>query len=208
MDRSAIDVVFSIILTWGWGLAVPLILRYAVLKRPLDKVIALFIAAGLWLLNIFIFTALGSQSKTHVALFLVAAVSYWILTRKADPQPEISPPAPTAPIDGTAPVESPAAHSESQQCPDLADNGFKGKRIHIFLVATVISGLLAALFGKTSSDWFLLIPVVATFFSVLVVGQPESTRNWRNTIIWSALFTPPVLIVSFIALGIIINLIE
>lgn len=207
MDRSAIDIVFSIVLTWGWGLAVPLILRYAILKRPLDKVIALFIAGGLWLLNIFIFTALGSQSRTHAALFLVAAVSYWILTKKAAPQPEVTNPV-FSPTDGTPPADSLSTPAEPEQRPDLVDNGFKGKRIHIFLVATVISALLAAVFGKTSSDWFLLIPVVATFFSVLVVGQPESTRNWRNTIIWSGLFTPIVLIVSFIAFGIVINLIK
>lgn len=108
MDRSALDIVVSIILTWGWGLAIPLILRYAVLKRPLDKLIALFTTGGLWLLNIFIFTALGSQSKTHAALFLVAAVSYWILTKKAGPQPEISHPA-AGPSEGTPRMDTRAS---------------------------------------------------------------------------------------------------
>lgn len=207
MDRSAVDIVFSIILTWGWGLAIPLILRYAVLKRPLDKVIALFIAGALWLLNIFIFTALGSQSRTHAALFLVAAVSYWILTKKPGSAQETKPVA-AAPANDPPSSAASVTASEAQPQPALVDNGFKGKRIHIFLVATVISALLGAVFGKTSSDWFLLIPVVATFFSVLVVGQPESTRNWRNTIIWSLLFTPVVLMVSFLVLGIILNLVK
>lgn len=206
MDRSAVDIVFSIILTWGWGLAVPLILRYAVLKRAVEKVIALFIAGGLWLLNIFIFTALGSQSRTHAALLLVAAVSYWILTRKPTPAQQIGPVATTTTDVPPSRPEAPLPTSEPQRA--LVDNGFKGKRIYIFLVATAISALLAAVFGKTSSNWFLFIPVLATFFSVLVVGQPESTRNWRNTIVWSLPFTPVVLIVSFFALGIIINLIE
>ena len=36
-----------------------------------------------WFTNIVIFTALGSQSKTHRALFLVAVASYYILRRGA-----------------------------------------------------------------------------------------------------------------------------
>jgi hypothetical protein len=207
MDISAGDIVFSIILTWGWGLAAPLVLRYAVLKRSLDRTIAFFIVGGLWLLNIFVFTALGSKSRSHAALFFVAAVSYWILTKKTpeshtavasnlstDPEPKPD----TSTISGQT-ISSPT---------DLIDNGFKGKRVRIFLVAAIISASLGAVFGGTSSDWFLAIPAVATVFSVLVLGQPESTRNWRNTIIWSLLLSPPVLLASFVALGIILNVVK
>lgn len=205
MDISAGDVVFSIILTWGWGLAAPLILRYAILKRPADKTIALFTVGGLWLLNIFIFTALESKSRSHAALFLVAAVSYWILTRKT-PESRIA----VTPVPSTAPAPKPDAPTVSGHATpsptDLIDDGFKGKRVRIFLVAAIISAFLGAVFASTSSDWFLAIPIVATAFSVLVLGQPESTRNWRNTIIWSILLSPPVLLASFFALGIILNL--
>ena len=48
----------------------------------MDKWPAIGTCAIFWFLNIIIFTALGSKSKTHGALTLVAFVSYWIL-RKA-----------------------------------------------------------------------------------------------------------------------------
>jgi hypothetical protein len=200
MDISVQDLAFSIILTWGWGLAIPLILRYGLLKRPLEKNASIFTVGGLWLVNVFIFTAIGSESRTHAALFLVAAASYWILTKKTI-QSEIE-------VDATPPIDVEQKQACVQEAPlhrDHIDEGFKGKRIKIFLVAAAISALTGAIFSSTSSDWFLAIPAVATFFAVLVVGQPESTRNWRSTIIWSLLFSPAVLVVSFIGLGFILN---
>lgn len=81
-EFDAVTIIASIIITWGIGLAPPLLIRYAILKRPMDKWPAIGTCAILWFLNIIIFTALGSKSKTHGALTLVAFVSYWIL-RKA-----------------------------------------------------------------------------------------------------------------------------
>lgn len=75
------SLLFSIILTWGIGLAPPLLIRYAILRRPLSKTVAIVIVVVFWFINISIFIALGSQSKTHAALFFVALVSYYILHR-------------------------------------------------------------------------------------------------------------------------------
>jgi len=70
----------SFLLTWGIGLTPPLLIRYAVLRRPFrDKWPAVVIAGGFLILNIAIFTALGSKSKTHGALMLVCFASYYIL---------------------------------------------------------------------------------------------------------------------------------
>ena len=47
----------------------------------MNKWPAIGICALFWLFNVILFTALGSKSKTHFALPLVAFVSYWILLR-------------------------------------------------------------------------------------------------------------------------------
>lgn len=71
----------SFALTWGIGLVPPLLIRYAILRRPMDKWPAIGACAFFWFFNIIVFTALGSQSKTHTALTLVAFVSYWLLRK-------------------------------------------------------------------------------------------------------------------------------
>ena len=76
------EIIVSFILTWGIGLSAPLIIRYLILKRPVKKGwIAAFICAIFWIINIVIFTLLGSASKAHGALFFVALVSFIILMR-------------------------------------------------------------------------------------------------------------------------------
>lgn len=75
----------SLVLTWGIGLTPPLLIRHVGLKRPLGRAAALSIVVGLWILNVLIFTALGSRS--HTALTLVGFVSYWILRREGRPEP-------------------------------------------------------------------------------------------------------------------------
>lgn len=76
-----LTIIVSFILTWGIGLIPPLIIRYAIVRKPLSKGWAIGVTAFLWMVNIIIFTALGSQSKTHAALFLVAWTSYVILKK-------------------------------------------------------------------------------------------------------------------------------
>jgi len=73
--------VLSAILTWGIGLAPPLIIRFVIARRPLSKGLSIALVVLLWFINIMLFTALGSESKTHAALFLVALASYAILRK-------------------------------------------------------------------------------------------------------------------------------
>lgn len=72
----------SFLLTWGIGLTPPLILRYVVFKRAISKIAAISISGVFVFINLILFIALGSQSKSHAALVLVAGVSYFILRSK------------------------------------------------------------------------------------------------------------------------------
>jgi len=78
-----ITLIISAILTWGIGLTPPLLIRFAFLRRPISKGWAISIVVFLWFINFVFFTALGSESKTHAALFLVAWASYAILRKGA-----------------------------------------------------------------------------------------------------------------------------
>ncbi len=82
-----ITLIVSAILTWGIGLTPPLLLRFAFLRRPISKGGAISIVVFLWVINFVLFTALGSESKTHAALFLVAWASYAILRKGAKKKP-------------------------------------------------------------------------------------------------------------------------
>lgn len=78
-----ITLIISVILTWGIGLTPPLLIRFAFLRHPISKGWAIGIVVFLWFINFVLFTALGSESKTHAALFLVAWASYAILRKGA-----------------------------------------------------------------------------------------------------------------------------
>ena len=82
LELDAATIVVSIVITWGIGLTPPLLIRYAILKRPMNKWSAIGTCAAFLFFNVILFTGLGSKSKSHAALTLVAFVSYWIL-RKA-----------------------------------------------------------------------------------------------------------------------------
>lgn len=71
--------ILGLILTWGIGLFIPLILRFLILKRPIERKCAIIVVVILWFANFILFTTLGSESKTHFALFMVAYASYLIL---------------------------------------------------------------------------------------------------------------------------------
>jgi hypothetical protein len=73
----------SFLMTWGIGLTPPLLIRYVFVKRPISRGPAIALVVAFWFFNFLLFTALGSQSKTHSALLLVALVSYFILTKGA-----------------------------------------------------------------------------------------------------------------------------
>jgi len=79
---STSDMVFSIVVTWGIGLAPPLLMRFVFFKRPLGRFTAIITCSILFFLNVMLFIFLGSTNKTHGALAIVALVSYWILTKE------------------------------------------------------------------------------------------------------------------------------
>ncbi len=81
-----LTLLLSAVLTWGIGLAPPLLLRFAILQRPISKKVAITLVVLFWFLNVLIFTALGSTSKTHSALFFVAWASFVILRRGSQKQ--------------------------------------------------------------------------------------------------------------------------
>lgn len=81
-EFSALDLIGSLFFTWIIGLTPPLVLRYLIIGKPLSKGWAISVCGLFWIVNMVIFIALGSKSKTHTALYLVALVSYWILHRE------------------------------------------------------------------------------------------------------------------------------
>lgn len=69
----------SLIITWIIGLIPPILIRYVFLKRPADTRLALSVCALFVVANLAIFIGLGSTSKTHFAVYLIACASYAIL---------------------------------------------------------------------------------------------------------------------------------
>ena len=86
MDAAAL--IMSFVVTWSIGLLPPVLIRCVFLKRPIAKWPSIGICALFWIVNIFLFTLMGSQSKTHIVLTLIAFVSYWILRRETDAKKE------------------------------------------------------------------------------------------------------------------------
>jgi len=81
-EFSATELILSFLFTWVVGLTPPVLIRFTFLKRPIEKWPAIGICVLIWVCNIVLFTALGSRSKTHGALLLIAFVSYAILRRQ------------------------------------------------------------------------------------------------------------------------------
>jgi uncharacterized protein (DUF486 family) len=69
----------AVIITCPIGLAIPLIIRYVITKKPLSNTTAIIINVVNFIITFSIFVALGSKSKTHMALYLVVLCSYGIL---------------------------------------------------------------------------------------------------------------------------------
>ena len=67
------------VVTWTIGLALPVITRFLLMRRPVGKPAAIGLAILFFFCNLIIFISLGSQNKTHSALSLVAVASYFIL---------------------------------------------------------------------------------------------------------------------------------
>lgn len=81
-ELSAATLLLSLLLTWSIGLLPPVLIRFLFLRRPIGKWPAIGICTFFWFFNVILFSALGSESKTHAALILVALASYWILRRE------------------------------------------------------------------------------------------------------------------------------
>ena len=76
-----ISFIISIIITWSIGLSVPVLIRYVFLRKPINKTPAIVIVVILYFIQLFIWIGLGSTSKSHAVLFLIAYVSYYILNK-------------------------------------------------------------------------------------------------------------------------------
>jgi len=72
----------SFILTWIVGLSVPLLIRYVFMKRTINKASAIVIVIVLLILQLALWTSLGSTNKSHAVLYLIALVSYYILRKR------------------------------------------------------------------------------------------------------------------------------
>lgn len=81
-DLTSLDIILSLIFTWVIGLLPPLLIRFVFLKRPIAKWPAIGICSFFWFCNVALFIALGSKSKTHAVLWLIAWISYLILRRE------------------------------------------------------------------------------------------------------------------------------
>ena len=81
-EIDATTMIVSFVITWAIGLLPPVLIRYTFIKRPLAKWPAIGTCVLFWVINIILFTAMGSKSKTHSALVLIAFVSYLILRQE------------------------------------------------------------------------------------------------------------------------------
>ncbi len=82
-DQWRVFFFFSFLLTWFVGLLPPILIRFLILRRPMEKVSGIAVVALLWIFNVLFFTALGSQNKTHGVLAFIAIISYWLLRTDA-----------------------------------------------------------------------------------------------------------------------------
>lgn len=74
-----LEMVFSLIITWSIGLLPPIIIRYVILRKPMQKRSAVIAAVILGFVNLVIFIALGSTSTNPLPKFLIGYVTYLIL---------------------------------------------------------------------------------------------------------------------------------
>jgi len=80
-EMTWLDFLLGALITWSVGLFPPFVIRAVITRTPIKRNFALVIVALQWFANLLFFEAIGSQSKNHTALILVAFVSYQILNR-------------------------------------------------------------------------------------------------------------------------------
>lgn len=88
-DLSIIDLALFFFATWTIGLSLPLLFRFVILRKPINKWVAFATAVIWWFANITFWVWMGSQSKSHTVLFVIALVTFYILTYRPKNQSEI-----------------------------------------------------------------------------------------------------------------------
>ncbi len=99
--RLILSLVVGFIVAWGLGLTPPLVIRYAIIRRPLSRKAASWIAAGFsgffWIAFRAINHALGEEPGRGFVWILVFFVAWWLMSRgyesAATSQPNSTPPA-------------------------------------------------------------------------------------------------------------------
>ena len=83
-DLDIIKIVIGFVISWSVGLIPPIIIRYMILHRPIEKLSAIGMCVLFWIIiGIIMDSAIGSENNTHINLVLIAIVSYWILRQGA-----------------------------------------------------------------------------------------------------------------------------
>lgn len=76
--------IISMIITWTLGLMIPLIIRYVIVRKPINKGVSFLIAAINFFLNLYFWIYLdmlyGGGSKTHFVQYVMACVSFYLLS--------------------------------------------------------------------------------------------------------------------------------
>lgn len=76
------ELILSFAVTWAVILSIPAAIRLA-LRRPMAPRFAVATAIALFFVDVVIFTAMGSTSKSHTVVFIGSFAAYWILTWKS-----------------------------------------------------------------------------------------------------------------------------
>lgn len=77
---TPLGIFIGLIFTWVLGLAVPVLLRYKILKRPVSKGIAFLVVFLVYIVQFSISFSLGNEGR-HTALALVGIVGFGILNK-------------------------------------------------------------------------------------------------------------------------------
>ena len=79
MRYTATDIIVSIIFTWGVCLTWPLLVRFAIVKRPISRSRAVCLSVLFFLVNPVIAYYLGARNTSPLPLVLVTFISYAIM---------------------------------------------------------------------------------------------------------------------------------
>lgn len=85
------SLIISFVVTWGLGLAPPLLIRYAFVRRPLSKKRASWLAAGFsvffWMAFLVVRSALRERPGTGFVWIVMFFVARWIMSHGSDAGP-------------------------------------------------------------------------------------------------------------------------